>query len=317
MASASPGGAVRFAPTLPELSRCALCPRACGADRNAGHRGVCGAGASVRVARAALHHWEEPPISGEAGSGTVFFSHCPLHCIYCQNRAIANGDAGLDIGIDRLAHIFLELQDQGALNINLVTPTHYVPHIRIALDEARAHGLNLPIVYNTSGYEAPRAIASLRGYVDTFLTDLRYAHPETARAFSHAPEYPRVAREALAAMAATGARVIVRILLLPGHVGEACENVRHVAEAYGDAVTLSLMSQYTPVRTFSHHPELSRRVTADEYEELLDFADSLGIEDYFWQDGAAAEESFIPDFLSYEGVLVPAPLDRTAVGSVG
>ncbi len=166
--------------------------------------------------------------------------------------------------------------------------------------------------------KAPRAIASLRGYVDTFLTDLRYAHPETARAFSHAPEYPRVAREALAAMAATGARVIVRILLLPGHVGEACENVHHVAEVYGDAVTLSLMSQYTPMRTFSQHPELSRRVTADEYEELLDFADSLGIEDYFWQDGPAAEESFIPDFLSYEGVLVPAPasLDRTAVGSV-
>ena len=307
-----------------------LCPRRCGADRAAGRRGVCGAGAQVRVARAALHFWEEPPISGESGSGTVFFSHCPLHCVYCQNACIANGQAGADISVRRLARIFLELQGKGALNVNLVTGTHYVPQIIEALDLARAAGLALPVVYNTSGYETPETIRLLSGRVDCFLSDFRYFDAATARAYSHAPDYPEVAKEALVAMTATGARVIVRVLLLPGHEAEAERIVSFVHDAYGHleqgsglpapgiyaddgafpglpagCVRLSLMSQYTPVGDFPDHPELSRRVDPAAFERLLDFADAIGCDEYFWQDGDAAEESFIPDFFGLEGVKGP------------
>ena len=284
------------------LRHCELCPRKCGANRLAGRRGICGAADELRVARAALHYWEEPPISGEAGSGTVFFSHCPLHCVYCQNASIANGSSGENISTARLAKIFLELQDKGALNVNLVTATHYAPQAVEALRRARAAGLSIPAVWNTSGYETAETLDFIAPYIDVFLTDLRYADSATARAYSHAPEYPAVARAALAAMARTDADVIVRILALPGHLDEAKENVRFVHETFGDRVTLSMMSQYTPPPVCPHHPELERRVSAEEYEDLLDFADGIGCEDYFWQDGDAAEESFIPDFDSLEGV---------------
>lgn len=288
------------------LTHCELCPRRCGANRAAGHRGVCGAADGLRVARAALHFWEEPPISGDAGSGTVFFSHCPLHCVYCQNAPIANGSVGADISVARLARIFLELQEQGALNANLVTATHYAPHAVAALRSARAEGFRLPVVWNTSGYETQETIAYIAGDVDTFLTDMRYADPSSAKAYSHAPDYPRIARSALAAMARTDAAIIVRILVLPGCLDEAKENVRFVHEMYGDRVTLSMMSQYTPPASCTGHPELERKVTPAQYEELLDFADSIGCDEYFWQDGDAAQESFIPDFFDLEGVLAPS-----------
>lgn len=287
------------------LSHCTLCPRACGANRAAGQRGVCGADDRVLVARAALHFWEEPPISGDAGSGTVFFSNCPLHCVYCQNAPIANGSAGAAVSLGRLARIFLELQDKGALNINLVTATHYVPQALAALARARAAGLGIPVVYNTSGYETPATIALLDGAVDTYLTDFRYVSSSVAQAYSHAPDYPQVARAALAAMALQDASIIVRILLLPGHLEEAKAAVLYLHETYGDRVRLSMMSQYTPVGRHPEHPELDRRVTPEEFEELLDFADFIGCDDYFWQEGDAAEESFIPDFASLEGVLGP------------
>lgn len=292
------------------LQACTLCPRKCGANRAAGRRGVCGAGAELRVARAALHFWEEPPISGDAGSGTVFFSHCPLHCVYCQNQNIANGSYGADISVNRLARIFLELQEQGALNINLVTPTHYVVQIAEALDAARAAGLVLPVVYNTSGYETPETIAFMAPYADTWLSDFRYISPDTARAYSAAPDYPETARAAFDAMAQTDARVIARILLLPGHAEETKEIVRYLHETYGNLeasgrLRLSMMSQYTPVRAFPDHPELERRVSEEEFEELLDYADSIGCDEYFWQQGDAAQESFIPDFDSLEGVEGP------------
>lgn len=284
------------------LAHCELCPRKCGANRAAGQRGVCGATDGLRVARAALHFWEEPPISGDAGSGTVFFSNCPLHCVYCQNASIANGACGADISTHRLAKIFIELQDKGALNVNLVTATHYAPHAIEALRLARAAGLSVPVVWNTSGYETVRTIEAVASCVDTFLTDIRYADPATARAYSHAPDYPAVARAALAAMARTDADVIVRILALPGHLDEAKENVRFVHKTYGSRVKLSMMSQYTPPAACPGHPELERKVSAEEYESLLDYADGIGCDDYFWQDGDAAEESFIPDFDSLEGV---------------
>ncbi len=292
------------------LKHCELCPRRCGANRAVGERGVCGAADELRIARAALHFWEEPPISGDAGSGAVFFSNCPLHCVYCQNQPIANGSCGADISVRRLARIFLELQGKGALNVNLVTPTHYVPQILQAAKLARDAGLKIPFVYNTSGYELPETIALLDGVVDTYLVDFRYMEKETARTYSKAPTYPECAKAALAAMVAQGASVIVRVLLLPGHVSEAKEIVRYVHETYAAVeasgqLKLSLMNQYTPMGKFPQHRELERTVTPEEFEELLDFADSIGCDDYFWQEGGAAEESFIPDFDSLEGVTGP------------
>lgn len=287
------------------LSHCLLCPRACGANRVIGERGVCGADATVRIARAALHFWEEPPISGEKGSGTVFFSNCPLQCAYCQNAPIARGSVGTDVSVRRLAQIFLELQEQGALNINLVTATHYVPHVLQALSIARVAGLAIPVVYNTSGYETSQTLQLLDGIVDTYLTDFRYVSTSIAQKYSHAPDYPAVAQEALASMFAQNANIIVRILLLPTHLDEAKAAVLYLHKTYGSRIRLSLMNQYTPVGTHPAYPELNRRVTLEEYEELLDFADSLGCDDYFWQEADTAQESFIPDFESLTGVLGP------------
>lgn len=303
---------------------CELCPRRCGANRAAGERGVCGAADEVLVARAALHFWEEPPLSGEDGSGTVFFSHCPLGCSYCQNGPIARGEAGAPVSVERLAGLFLDLEAQGALNVNLVTATHYAPQVRAAVSRARAEGLALPVVWNTSGYETPQAVAANRGTVDVYLADLKYADAALGARYSQAPDYPAVALAALDAMVeAVGplafdeyhgqerlvGGVIVRHLLLPGCLEDSKAVVRLVHERYGDAVRLSLMSQYTPVlataaasgddgarRILDRCPELGRTVPSEDYETLLDYADELGVEDYYWQDGPAAAESFIPAF---------------------
>lgn len=291
--------------------RCDLCPRRCGADRAAGERGACGADGRLVVARAALHFWEEPPISGSRGSGTVFFAHCPLHCVYCQNAVIAAGEAGAAVSVERLAGICLELQAQGALNVNFVTPTHYAPEAREAVALARSQGLALPVVWNTSGYETCAAVRANAGTADVYLTDFKYADSALAARYSHAPDYPEVALAALAAMAEqTGppafdevggeprlARgTVVRHLMLPGALEDSKRVVRLVHERFGGGVLLSLMNQYTPVRSFPDHPELARRVPDEDYERLLDYADELGVEDYFWQEGGAAEDSFIPPF---------------------
>ena len=277
-------------------------------------RGVCGASARVRIARAALHFWEEPCISGESGSGTVFFSYCPLRCVYCQNRDIAIGDAGTEVSVRRLARIYLELAAQGARNVNRVTPTHYAPAVVESVALARTAGLELPVVYNTSGYETVEAIGLLAGTVDVYLTDFKYADAQTARRYSNAPDYPEVALAALDAMVAQVGHpvfeeasdgdepprilrgVVVRHLLLPGHLEESKRVVRLLYERYGDTVLLSLMNQYTPLRHFERYPELNETVPAGDYESLLDYADELGIEDYYWQEGGADSESFIPPF---------------------
>ena len=307
-----------------ELSACALCPRACGANRAAGERGFCGADDTLVVARAALHHWEEPPISGESGSGTIFFGNCPLRCVYCQNQVIAAGEAGLAVGVEDVARMCLDLQAQGALNVNMVTPTHYAPQIRAAVAAARKAGLSLPVVWNTSGYETVQAILENVGTVDVYLADFKYMDSQLAKRYSHAADYPQVALAALEAMVeavgkpafddvAGEARmtrgVVVRHLLLPGALEDSKRVVRTLWECFGDAVMLSLMNQYTPVLVAAAEggdswaagqlkrcPELGRRVSDTEYEQLLDYADGLGIEDYFWQQGEAAKESFIPAF---------------------
>lgn len=296
-----------------QVNKCNLCPRECNVDRQNGQKGVCGVtGTGVIGARAALHMWEEPCISGETGSGTVFFSGCPLRCVYCQNYEIARAERGTEITVERLAEIFLELQEKNAANINLVTPTHYSLEIVEAVRLAREKGLRLPIVYNCSGYEKVETLQLLDEIVGVYLVDYKYEDSEIAKKYSNAPDYPSVVKLALAEMVRQCGEaefdengmmrkgVIVRNLLLPGHVENSKAVVKYVYETYGDRVFLSLMNQYTPLPRVAKWPEINRRVTEEEYEELVNYAVKLGVENGFVQEGETAEESFIPTF-DFEG----------------
>ncbi len=285
---------------------CELCAHRCGVDRTCGPLGRCHSSDTVRLARASLHMWEEPPISGTHGSGTVFFSGCSLGCLYCQNRAISHEGVGREVTPARLADIFLELQAAGAHNINLVTPTHFVPSIREALDMAKTHGLQLPVVYNTSSFDTPDTIRTLRGYVDIYLADLKYARPATAARLSAAASYPEAARAAIAEMVVQCPEicldtdgmmrrgVIVRVLLLPAHVAEAKLIVGYLHRTYGDSICISMMNQYTPNPMLP--APLNRSVTRDEYRDLLTYADKIGVKNGFTQEAGTAENSFIPAF---------------------
>ena len=296
--------------------KCTLCPRNCAVDREKGERGICGQTNEVKVARAALHFWEEPCISGKEGSGTVFFSGCSLHCVFCQNEEIANGTIGKVITIERLAEIFLELQEKGANNINLVTPGHFIPQIKEALIAARQKGLKLPIVYNTSSYESLEAIKSLEGFVDIYLPDFKYMSSELSAKYSHAADYAQVAKEVIHEMVRqTGKPVfendddegllkrgtVVRHLMLPGGMEDSKAVIQYLYETYGNDIYISIMSQFTPLANVSGYPELNRKVTEEEYEELVDYAIEIGLEQGFIQEGDVAEESFIPAF-DCEGV---------------
>ena len=292
--------------------RCELCPRRCGAGRAAGEAGACGATARLRVARSALHFWEEPPISGEAGSGAIFFSGCPLRCVFCQNHEISQEGFGLEVSPSRLARMMLELEGQGALNVNLVTPLHFAPHVVEALGLARKAGLTLPIVCNTSGYERPEVVRAMAPYVDVWLTDFKYASADLAAELSRARDYPEVATAALAEMLSSlregggeeldgsGAMrrgIIVRHLVLPGHADDSCAVLDRVWELCGNEVDLSVMNQYTPNdRCRRAGGDLSRAVTDEEYELVLDHADDLGFERLWWQQGGTVSESFVPAF---------------------
>lgn len=295
---------------------CNLCPRECGVDRASGQLGVCGQTEELKVARAALHYWEEPCISGEEGSGAVFFSGCPLHCVFCQNENIANGTTGKKITVPRLSEIFLELQEKGANNINLVTPGHFVPQIIKALDRARADGLFLPVVYNTSSYENVDTIRMLEGYVDIYLPDFKYMDSRLSARYSHAPDYAKVAKAAVAEMVRQTGKAsflhgdedslikrgtIVRHLTLPGCMEDSKSVLKYLHETYGDTIYISIMNQFTPLSNLEKYPELNRRITEEEYEELVDYAIEIGIRNGFIQEGDTAEESFIPAF-DCEGV---------------
>ena len=296
--------------------KCDLCPRKCLVDRKKGEKGICGQTENLKVARAALHFWEEPCISGDAGSGAVFFSGCPLHCVFCQNENIANGTVGKEISLERLVDIFLELQEKGANNINLVTPGHFVPQIVKALDQAKKEGLTLPVVYNTSSYETVETIKMLEGYVDIYLPDFKYMSPVLSKKYSHAPDYAEVAKAAIAEMVRqTGKAVfvngdednlilrgtIVRHLTLPGCMEDSMQILKYLHETYGDMIYISIMNQFTPLSNLEKYSELNRRITDEEYETLVDYAIEIGIENGFIQEGDTAEESFIPAF-DCEGV---------------
>jgi putative pyruvate formate lyase activating enzyme len=293
---------------------CRLCPRGCGADRAGGQIGACGMSASLSVSRASLHMWEEPPISGNRGSGTVFFAGCPLSCVFCQNAEISHERHGKEITPERLAEIFLELQEKGAHNVNLVTATHFVPHVITALDMAKARGLRVPIVYNCGGYESVETLRMLRGYIDIYLPDFKYMSRELAARYSRCEDYPERAKEALAEMIAqTGAPVfdesgimrrgtVVRHLVLPGCVKDSIEVIKYLHETYGNDIYISIMSQYTPSeRLRARFPELARKLTKYEYGKVVRFAAEIGVEKGFTQYGEAAAESFIPSF-NGEGV---------------
>lgn len=296
------------------LKDCTLCPRDCHVDRTAGKRGYCRTTDELIVGRAALHMWEEPCISGEEGSGTVFFSGCALSCVYCQNSSISKGMAGKIISVERLAEIFIELQNKGANNINLVTPSHYVPHIIEALNIARGKGLKIPIVYNCSGYEKVETLKFLEGYVDVYLPDFKYMSDEPAIKYSNCKDYFEVAAKALDEMVRQIKEtkfdergimqkgIIVRHLALPGYLEDSKKIIKYLYETYGNKIYISIMNQYTPITmNLAKYPELNRRITDEEYNELVDYAISLGVENGFIQEGETALESFIPEF-NGEGV---------------
>lgn len=297
------------------MQDCTLCPRACHVNRLAGQTGFCGQALTVTAARAALHFWEEPCISGEKGSGTVFFSGCSLGCVFCQNHDIALGRKGRRLSLDRLSEIFLELQKAGAHNINLVTPTHFIPQIRYALIRAKSMGLSIPIVYNTGSYEEVSSLHLLDGLIDMYLPDFKYLSATLSEKYSHAPDYFEKASAAISEMyrqtgepefdSETGLMkkgIIVRHLLLPGQTKDSKKILRYLHETYGDHIFISIMNQYTPLPHIAALPELNRQVTEAEYARVLKFAKAIGIDRGFCQEGGASDESFIPPF-DYEGLL--------------
>ena len=287
---------------------CGLCPRECGVNRLEGRKGFCGQTAQLKVARAALHMWEEPCISGTRGSGTVFFAGCHLGCVFCQNGQISRGNSGKEISVIRLAEIFMELQEKGAHNINLVTPTHFVPQIVEALRISRKMGLHLPIVYNTGGFESIDTLELLDSWIDVYLTDFKFMDLHLARRYANAEGYPFYAVKALEEMfRQTGEPVfdedgmmtkgiIVRHMVMPGQSMDSRKIIDHLYENYGDKIFISLMNQYTPSGNLEKYPELKEKVKSKVYDRLIDYMLRKGVENAFVQEGETAKESFIPDF---------------------
>ncbi|MFH5836218.1 radical SAM protein [Proteiniclasticum sp. C24MP] len=290
------------------LDSCTLCPRSCSVNRNQGEIGSCGVSSELLVARAALHMWEEPCLSGENGSGTVFFSGCAMGCVFCQNHEIASGRKGKYISVSRLAEIFLELQEKGANNINLVTPSHYVPQIVMAIKEAKKNGLFLPVVYNSSGYEKVETLKLLDGLIDIYLPDFKYMDTGIASRYSRCGDYEAYARPAIEEMVRqTGEPVfseegimmkgtIVRHLSLPGYLDDSKDILTYLQDTYGEKIFISIMNLYTPMLTLDNYPELKRKVTKEEYDELVMFAKLIRIRNAFIQEEETQDESFIPVF---------------------
>ena len=287
------------------LNCCKLCPRNCGVNRNKREYGFCHAGNKIKIAKAYLHLWEEPPITGKNGSGTIFFSNCNLHCLFCQNYFISEEGNGVEITIEKFANICLDLQKQGATNINLVTPTHYVPLIINGIKIAKSRGLRIPIVYNSSGYENVSTIKMLDGIIDIYLPDFKYYSDYYAMKYSGCKDYFEYTSKAIDEMVRQKPRcifdkngnmlsgVIVRHLLLPKMEDESKKIIKYLYQKYGDKIYLSIMNQYTPIRNCKYD-ELNRKVDKQIYDDMIIFAWNIGVRQAFTQDDETQSESFVP-----------------------
>ncbi|MCR1970799.1 radical SAM protein [Clostridium cochlearium] len=296
------------------LNQCRLCPRECNVNRLTGEVGYCGASEKLMVSRAALHFWEEPCVSGENGSGTVFFSNCNLKCVFCQNHCISQENLGIEISIERLSEIFLELEENGANNINLVTPTHYAPQIIEALKLSKASGLNIPILYNSNGYDSLDTLKALDGYIDVYLPDLKYYNSKYSLKYSMAKDYFEKASIAIEEMYRQVRKpvfdengiikkgVIIRHLMLPGLLFDSKKILDYIHKTFGDNVYISLMNQYTPMFKASNYPEINRKLNEKHYDAIIDYALDLGIKNAFIQENGTSSEEFIPDFKSFTGI---------------
>ena len=295
------------------LNNCMICPKNCKVNRNKNELGFCKSGNKIKIARYSLHYWEEPCISGKKGSGTIFFSGCNLKCIFCQNYDISIYNNGKEITIDRFADICLELQNRKAMNINLVTPTAYIPLIKEGLLLAKEKGLNIPIVYNTSGYEKVESLKELEGLIDIYLPDFKYYDDNLADKFSKVNNYFEIASNALKEMYRQVGKpiiknnkmtkgIIVRHLLLPTHIDDSKKVLKYLYNNYKDNIYISIMNQYTPIRKIEKYKELNNTVNNKEYDDLIDYAIDIGIKKAFIQEGETCKESFIPDFSDYENI---------------
>lgn len=292
--------------------KCTLCPRKCGVNRNL-NKGFCGETTKLRIGRAGLHLWEEPCISGSNGSGTVFFSGCIMKCAFCQNFILSHHGCGKIIDTNRLADIFLELQNKGAHNINLVSGEHFILHIIDAIDKAKAEGLSVPIVFNCSGYADVKILKMLNGYVDVYLPDFKYFNNETALRYSKAKDYAEAAKTAIDEMVSQQPEVvldddemirrgvIVRHLCIPGKTEESKAIIKYLFNKYGNNIIMSIMNQYTPLENVENYPEINRKLTQNEYDDILDYCMQIGVENAYIQEDGTVDESFIPDF-NGEGV---------------
>lgn len=292
---------------LDQFSHCHLCPRNCGVNRYL-HSGVCGASNQMKIARFSLHEWEEPCLSGTNGSGTIFFTYCNLQCIFCQNYKISSEHVGKEISIQEFSDICLKLQEMGAHNINLVTPTHYVPLIVEGIKLAKKNGLILPIVYNTSGYENVETIRMLDGIIDIYLPDFKYFDDAIAKSYSNVSNYTSYAKKSLEEMVRQVGLpqydengillkgVIVRHLCLPGLKEDSKNILKYLYDTYKNQIIISIMNQYTPVRTISKFKNLNRTLSEEEYDEIIDYACDIGITNAFIQEGETQKSSFIPEF---------------------
>ncbi len=297
------------------LKACQLCPRQCSVNRLNGEKGFCQAGDKVKIARADLHHWEEPCLSGTRGSGTVFFSHCTLKCVYCQNHEISTSGVGKEITSEALGEIFLRLQCEGAHNINLVTPTHYAPQIIEGMDYARKKGFHLPVVYNSSGYESIDTLKLLEGYIDIYLPDFKYFKSTYGEKYSKAPHYREYAQSTVTEMVRQVGKatfdeegimqkgVIVRHLMLPHLLFDSKKIVAYLASTFKEQIYISLLNQYTPLEQVKHIKELNQKLDVRHYEWLTEYAITLGIENGFIQEGDTADESFIPAFTDQDDII--------------
>ena len=290
------------------MKHCTICPRNCGANRYKGEKGYCNAGYFAKCALASIHHWEEPPISGHKGSGTVFFSHCNLNCVFCQNHTISEQGFGKEITAEHLSDIFLSQQKKGVHNINLVSPTHFIPQIKQALLLAKQKGLSIPVVYNTNAYEKVESLKLLEGLIDIYLPDFKYISPEYSKRYSIAQNYAEYAKKAILEMKRQQPTtvfdkngilqkgIIIRHLVLPNCYKDSFEILKWIKQNIGEDTYISLLNQYTPMHKAAQYKEISRKLTTLEYQKVVNYFFEIGLKNGFMQSKYSATSNYTPIF---------------------